>query len=233
MARSYKVAATWLVIVAGLVGTNGAARAQLSGTLSADTDQSRVYVKVKSGSRLGHDHGVSGLLQSGSVNPGEGGKLVFAMRTFRTDTPDARQYVGLTEPVKPADQRKSGANMLGPEVLDVQNHPWATYEIDTFDPVEGQPAGAPGLYQLSGTFTLHGVRRPLELKAKLEPTNDPKVTRLRGAFSIRQSQFGIVPFTAVGGLVSIQDRLDIWGEFVLRDTGPKVQAATPKAKVAR
>ena len=97
--------------------------------LDADVEASRVYIKVTSGSRLGHDHGVAGRLESGWVKPGIGGEIVFAMRTFITDTPEARRYVGLTAPVKASDQKKSTANMLVPTFWtsrvflgDVQDH---------------------------------------------------------------------------------------------------------------
>jgi len=197
----------------------------------ADLTNSRVYIKVLSSTRLGHDHGVAGQLESGWVKPGDGGTLVFAMRTFVTDTPDARKYVGLTAPIKAADQKKSSSNMVGPEVLDVKRYPRATFEIKTFDAAEGQTTGAPGVYDLAGTFTLHGVSRPLNLKARLEATTDPSVSRLRGSFSILQSQFGITPYSALGGLVGVEDKLDIHGEFVFRT--PEVQAASSAPKVAR
>lgn len=196
--------------------------------LDADLESSRVYIKVKSGSRLGHDHGVAGRLESGAVQPGTGGTLVFAMKTFITDTPDARRFVGLTAPVKPADQKKSSSNMLGPDVLDVAKYPRATFAIQTFEPADGQETGAPGQYQLGGTFTLHGVSRPLAIVARLEPTTDPAAFRLRGAFAIQQSQYGITPYSALGGLVSIEDQLEIWGEFVLRSGVAQARATTPK-----
>lgn len=184
--------------------------------LMADIVSSRVYIKVTSGSRLGHDHGVVGRLESGVIQPGGGGQLVFAMNTFVTDTPEARKYVGLTAPVKPADQQKSSANMLGPDVLNVQRFPRAAFVITAIEPADGQAAGAVGTYDLRGNFTLHGVTRPLTIRARLEPTTDPTVQWLRGAFAIQQSQYGITPYSALGGLVSIEDRLEIWGEFVLR-----------------
>jgi YceI-like domain len=196
--------------------------------LDADLENSRVYIKVTSGSRFGHDHGVVGQLESGWVKPGSGGKLVFAMKTFITDTPDARRHVGLRAPIKPSDQKKSTSNLLGPDVLDVQRHPRATFEISTFDPVEGQEAGSPGLYQLGGTFTLHGVSRPLALRARLEPTTELAVSRLQGSFAIRQTHFGITPYSALGGMVSIEDKLDIWGEFVLHRPDAQADASAPR-----
>lgn len=234
-----RIVAACLALSAGLSLTGGLAQGQTETAkkaptpvqptkLDADLDNSRVYIKVTSGSRLGHDHGVAGKLESGWVKPGAGGQLVFAMRTFITDTPDARRYVGLTAPIKAADQQKSSSNMLGSDVLYVQKFPRATFDIKSFEPAEGQATGAPGMYQLGGTFTLHGVSRPLAIRAKLEPTTDPAVTRLRGSFAIKQTQYGITPYSALGGLVSIEDKLDIWGEFVLRTPVAQADASAPK-----
>lgn len=235
MDQKRSMAAAFLVFAAASTAASGRVQAQAQARtvptpaqamrFAADLENSRVYLKVTSSSRLGHDHGVAGRLESGWVEPGRGGELVFAMRTFITDTPDARRYVGLTAPVKPADQRKSTANMLGPDVLDVQRYPRATFKIDAVDPVEGQALGAPGVYQLVGTFTLHGVSRPLALRAKLEPTTDTAVSWLRGSFTINQTQFGIRPYSALGGMVGIEDRLDIWGEFVLRPSVARANAS--------
>ncbi len=224
------VAATW-AFAAGLLSAGGG-HAQTATPkaekLQVDLVNSRVYIKVTSSTRLGHDHGVVGHLESGTATPGSGGKLVFAMKTFITDTAEARRYVGLNAPIKAADQKKSSENMLGADVLNVDRFPGATFEIKTFDPAEGQAVGAAGLYNLAGTFTLHGVAQPLKLGAKLEPTSDPAVTRLRGSFTILQSQFGITPYSALGGLVGIEDKLKIWGEFVLRTPGARADAATPR-----
>jgi hypothetical protein len=198
--------------------------------LEADLAESRVYIKVATSTRLGHDHGVVGRLESGQVTLGQNGELVFAMKTFITDTPEARKYVGLTAPVKPADQQKSTANMLGPDVLDVQKYPRATFKIMSCQPMDGQAAGAAGGYQVNGTFTLHGVSRPLSFAAKVEPTSDVSACRVSGVFAINQSGFGIRPYTALGGLVGIQDRLEIWGDFVMKPatSPPGTSARTAK-----
>ena len=237
MKRVFRICSVLLAIAACVLTTACVSRGQAPAPkaakatkLDVDVSGSRIFTKVTSSTRLGHDHGVAGRLESGWVRPGSGGQLVFAMNTWITDTAEARSYVGLTAPVKPADQKKSSANMLGPDVLDVRKYPRATFDIKTCEPAEGQAAGAPGQYDLGGAFTLHGVTRPLTLKGKLEPTTDPAVSRLRGAFAIQQSHYGITPYSALGGLVGIEDRLDIWGDFVLRSAVGQADASPPKVK---
>jgi hypothetical protein len=183
-----------------------------------DTAASRVYIKVGASGRLGHDHGVQGKLESGTIALGESGNLVFAMKTFNADTPEARQYVGLSGTVSIGDRQKVNANMLGQDVLSVAQYPTATYAIATALPLDEQAPGEPGRYKLDGQFTLHGVARPQPLIAQVEKTATPGVLRIRCAFAIQQSEFGITPYSTLGGLVGIADRLDIWGDLLIRSS---------------
>lgn len=179
---------------------------------------SRVYIRIDKATRMGHEHGVVGELSSGSVAFAGSGELVFNMRSFVADTPQARSYVGL-EPSFPAgDAKKVNENMRGPDVLDVAQFPTATYKISSMQPLDNQAAGEPGRYQVHGNFTLHGVTRALSFQAKFE--RNPKrgdIWHLRGAFYVNQTDFGITPYSAVGGLIRIADRLTIWGDLVLKE----------------
>jgi hypothetical protein len=205
--------------------------ATVSIPLQVDLGSSRAYMKVRASGRMGHEHGVLGQLESGFVEWGGKGELVFSMRSFIADPPEARQYVGLPGSVSASDRKKVTDNMLGTDVLDVARHPTATYRISASSPLDGQAAGAPGRYKLDGTFTLHGVTRPLALLARVEETRTQGVFRMRGNFPLVQSQFGIQPYSALGGLVGVADRLEVWGDFVLK---PAATASKPVGKaVAR
>ena len=183
-----------------------------------DTAASRVYIKVGASGRLGHDHGVQGKLASGTIALGEAGRLIFDMKTFNADTPEARQYVGLSGAVSAGDRQKTNANMLGQDILSVAQYPTATYAIAMALPLDAQAPGEPGRYKLEGQFTLHGVTRPLPLIAQVEKTATPGVLRMRCAFAIQQSEYGIAPYSTLGGLVGIADRLDIWGDLLIRSS---------------
>ncbi len=181
-----------------------------------DTAASRVYIKVTSATRLGHDHGVVGQLSSGSGALGGAGELVFDMRTFTSDQPEARSYVGLTGPISRSDAEKTTTTMLGDDVLAVRQFPTAKYTFRSATPMDGQAAGAPGKYMLDGVFALHGVEQAIQITATLLAGDRPGVYRMRCAFAIRQTWFGMKPYTALGGLVGVNDPLEIWGELVLR-----------------
>jgi polyisoprenoid-binding protein YceI len=186
------------------------------GTYRVDAETSRIYVKVGSATRLGHPHGVEGRLKTGKIQLGSGGELVFDMSSFKADTAEARKKVGLEgKKVSESDARKTNANMLAADVLDVEKFPTATYKIVAIKPVEEQNAGAPGLYEVEGRFTLHGAEKPLKVKAKLERTDREGVLKLSGSFAIKQTDYGITPYSAVGGLVKVADALEITGELLL------------------
>jgi polyisoprenoid-binding protein YceI len=207
------------LLILGLPAARGAeepARPAASAVaFQVDPAASHVFIKVGASGRIGHDHGVQGLL-GGAITLGKGGTLVFDMRTFRTDSPEARQYVGLSGTVSGADQQKTNATMRGPQVLDVVQYPTAEYTITSAVPVDGRAPGEPGRYRLDGQLTLHGKSRPLPLVAQVDPTGSPGVLRMRCAFAIQQSDFGITPYSTLGGLVGVADRLDIWGDVVIR-----------------
>lgn len=190
--------------------TAGTARGGM-GTI--DPAASRVFALVdKTG--LGHQHGVEGRVREGHLQLGaahDAGLLVFDMATFVADTPTARRFVGLEGTTSESTQRQVTANMLGPAVLDVGHFPTAQFQIDSAQRIERPSRRGNPQYVLGGRFTLHGVSRPLRMTA--EVIEDAHGTRIRGGFVIRQTDFGITPFTKAFGAVGVADRLTIWGDL--------------------
>ena len=182
-----------------------------------DTDRSRVFIKVGSASPLGHPHGVEGRLQSGRLTLGGDGELVFDMGTFTADTAESRKRAGLErEKVSASDAKKVTDTMRGRQVLDAVRFPTAMFRIDAVTPSDRQPPGAPGTYQLSGRFILHGSEKDLQIKARLEPSPGPKgQMKLAGSFNSKQSDYGIKPYSTLGGLVKVSNELEITGDLLL------------------
>ncbi len=202
-----------LFAFATVVCSNALAQ-QAGPNYKVDTDSSRVYIRVNRTNRLGHNHGVEGKLASGAMVLGGAGSLVFDMTTFTADTPQARQYVGLDGTF--SDAHKVNTNMRGTEVLDVNRFPQASCKITSIMPADHQAAGAAGRYMVDGQFTLHGVTRTIRFLTELKGTTTPGVARLTGWFKIQQSNYGIKPFAAGGGVIGIEDELVIYGDLVLR-----------------
>jgi polyisoprenoid-binding protein YceI len=180
-----------------------------------DLINSRVYVFVgKKG--LGHDHAVVGMLREGHVQfdaAEQAGQLVFDMGSFRADTADARKVLGLPGETDAKTQQQVNDNMLGPDVLDVARHPTATLTIRSALRSQRPAPGPLPLYELSGTFTLHGVARAVVVFAEVETVGG--IVRLKGRFPIKQTDFGMKPYAKFGGVVGVADELKIYGDIRL------------------
>lgn len=175
-----------------------------------DDARSRVYVHVGKGG-LGHEHAVFGLVQSGSIHLGathKAGTIVFDMASFAADTDEARRAVGLAGQTPASTQKQVTANMRGNEILDVQRYPTATFDIESASTVANAEDHT---YELAGSFTLHGVQRPIRVRARAEQVKDQM--RLRGNFVIRQSDFGIKPYSTGLGAIRVADELKIYGDI--------------------
>lgn len=183
--------------------------------LQVDPAGSKVYARVDAATRLGHNHGIVGNLAGGNVALGGTGELIFDMNSFTADTPEARKAVSLEENFSASDAKKVNENMRGADVLNVAAFPRATYQIASMRPLDSQPAGAPGRYMVAGVFTLHGVSQQAPFEATVVPTDRPGVFRMRGNFTIRQTNYNIQPYSAMGGLVKISDEMRIWGDLLL------------------
>jgi polyisoprenoid-binding protein YceI len=141
------------------------------------------------------------------------------MTTFAADASEARRVFGWSRPVTPSDQKKITAAMLGSEVLDVARYPRAVFAIARLSPLDGQPPGSAECYRLEREFTLHGVTRPIRLTASMEPAERPNVVRMRGKFTLLQSEYGMKPYSALAGLVRVADPLEIRGDLMLGASG--------------
>ncbi len=174
---------------------------------------SRVYVFVgKTG--LGHDHGVIGKIKSGRINlaaPRDAGGLDIDMTSFVADTPEARKFVKLEGQTDASTQQQVNANMLGPDVLNVSQFPMARFVIKEITKLPQPSKQGLAQYQLKGDFWLHGVTRPIQVNAEAEEQSG--WIRLRGGFTMLQSQFGITPFTKAFGAVGVADQLSVWGDL--------------------
>lgn len=176
-------------------------------------DVSRVYIFVDKTNNLGHSHGVEGKLKAGQVlvDPQSLSKIVFDMRSFVADTETARKVFGIEASIDAATVKKVNQNMLGKEILDVQRFPEASLDKASLRKTGKQSAKGLDEYQLEGDFTLHGVSRHVVIPCDIEVKDGWH--HLRGRFTIRQTDFGIKPYTKAFGAVGIKDELVIMGDL--------------------
>jgi YceI-like domain len=145
------------------------------------------------------------------------GMLIFDMNSFDADSPDARQAVNVSGQESASDRKKINETMRGPEILDVKRFPDAMYTITSVKPLDAKEPSGPKRYRLEGIFELHGTDRPVEIDVEVEPSKDNAARRMHGQFSIRQTDYGIKPYSTGFGFASVADRLEIWGDLRLVD----------------
>ena len=174
---------------------------------------SRVFIFVdKTG--LGHQHAVEGQLAASQLKLGAdkgAGRLVFNMTSFDADTRRARQYLGLQGDTDEGTRKQVNNNMKGREILDTTKYPQAFFDVESALPTgKLNPKGAPE-YEISGLFTLHGVQKPIKFLAYAQQSKG--WIHLRGDFGIKQSTFGIKPYSKAFGAIGVADALQIYGDL--------------------
>ncbi len=70
---------------------------------------------------------------------------------------------------------------------------------------------------LSGQLSLHGITRPQKIPATIVVTGD--VLRAFGEFSLRQTEYGIKPVSAVGGGLKVKDEVKFTFDIAARKSG--------------
>lgn len=115
------------------------------------------------------------------------------------------------ERLSEADRRKVDAQAAGPEVLDAEHHPRIEFRAGHLElgPGDGGADHLRGV--LHGTLALRGTSAPADVT--VEADRVPAGWRIRGHAKVRQSAFGIRPFSGFGGTVGVKDEVEI--ELVL------------------
>ena len=224
-------AATWLAGCAGEPSvpppepTQGAAPsfAVPAGARRYAVDPERTAVTVlvrRAGAlaRFGHNHAIvsgdeCGVVWIGRTPADSGFEIHVPVASFVVDDPAARSAAGAEFPGTVPDDVRAGTrtNMLRAEVLDAAHYPDVVVRAE----------GATGSFQqavVHAKVRLRDLERDLDVPVTLE-VNDREVTA-RGTFQVRQTDFGITPFSVAGGAVQVADVVDVQFEVHGLRTGP-------------
>jgi hypothetical protein len=181
----------------------------------AEIRTSRVYTFVdKTG--LGHQHAVEGWLKPSRLllNAKENaGRLVFDMQSFDADTDPARKFIGLEGSTSESTRQQVNQNMKGRDILDTQRYPESTFVVNSSLHTGKYDSKNRPEYELRGEFTLHGVTKPLLVKCYIEKARG--WIRILGQFEIKQTEYGIKPFSKAFGAIGVADALRIHGAIWL------------------
>jgi polyisoprenoid-binding protein YceI len=183
-----------------------AAAASGAAVYKVDPDASLIAVTVRRAglmARLGHDHVVASHTLTGYAAPGLGrADLSFRVDQLTVDEPQLLREAGIDTQRSPEAVEGTRKNMLGP-VLDAQNYP-----------VVGLHAERSADGRLRVAVTLHGVTRWLDLPAAVK-VEAAQVTA-SGTAHLKQTDFGITPFSVGGGLLAVDDGLEVRYHIVAR-----------------
>jgi len=181
-----------------------AAPLPVAGRLAIDPQASLIAITVRRGgplARLGHDHVVAVRTIAGEVDPaGNRATLRFRLDAMTVDEPALRRAAGLD--TQPSAEAIEGTrhNMLT-RVLDADRYPWVEVALERH-----------GAAAVSAAITLHGVTRRYDVPVTLDAA--PDRLRTTGTLTLRQTEFGIVPFSVLGGAMAVQDALELHFDIV-------------------
>jgi hypothetical protein len=169
--------------------------------LQVNPERSLVTIEVRRAgtlARLGHDHVVASHDLSGYVAPDEGrADLSLPLAKLTVDEPSLRAEAGFDTQPAPEAIEGTRNNMLT-KVLEVERYPSALIHITRIDPASST---------LRVSITLHGLTRTYEVPVEIDMLAAGIL--VRGGVSFTQSEFGMVPFSVLGGAIQVQDRLDL------------------------
>jgi len=168
-----------------------------------DPAESLVVIEVRrSGSlaRLGHDHVVASHDVTGYLAPGEGrADLYVALARLTVDEPALRVEAGFETQPTESDIEGTRSNMLT-RVLEAEKFPFALISI--------AGANATGKKTtLAVAIALHGRLRTLHVPAEIEA--DAERMNVTGRLAFNQSDFGITPYSLLGGAIAVKDGLEL------------------------
>jgi hypothetical protein len=175
--------------------------------LHIDTAQSLIAVTVRRGgilARLGHDHVVASHAISGTVAPEQNrADFTFRLDEMKIDEADLRRVAGL-EKQPSADAIEGTRHNMLTKVLDADRYPLVTVHAERG--IAGQP--------LQVAITLHGVTRTLAIPVELREENG--VINVKGTVQLKQTDFGLTPFSVMGGAMSVLDPMELRFDLTAR-----------------
>jgi polyisoprenoid-binding protein YceI len=175
------------------------AQAQGKAVYRVDPAQSLVVIEARRGgslARIGHDHVVASHDVMGYVAPEEGrADLYVSLERLVVDEPGLRAESGFETQPTESDIEGTRRNMLE-KVLEAEQFPFARVRVNGIDSGAGR---------LDVAITLHGTTRELKIPAQIE--TGAREIGVSGRLELKQTDFGIVPFSLLGGAIQVQDRL--------------------------
>jgi hypothetical protein len=184
------------------------ARARGEPVWRLDPQRSLVVIRVYRGgplARFGHDHVIAARELHGYVlvpraRGAARADLYVALDTLSVDEPALRAAAGLDTTPTAEDIAGTRRNMLD-RTLAASRHPFVVVQLTAADDA------APPSAAVDAAIALHGTTRTLRVPVAL--AHDGDTLRASGELALRQSDFGIAPFSVFGGALRVEDQVDV------------------------
>jgi len=198
-----------VLMLASIQGAAGATR-----TFMVDSSACKVMVHVGKtgvGSFAGHEHDVAA--------PALRGEVVADFEELPRSSVNVEanaRAMKITGDEPAQDARKVQQTMSGPQVLNAGRFPIIGFRSQS---VTGKRV-APDRYDLTiaGELSLRGVSKPMTVPVQLEVHGDTLTGT--GKMVVKQTDFGIEPVSAGGGLVKVEDAVTVSFQIVARASAP-------------
>lgn len=169
-----------------------------------------VYARVfRAGSlsKLGHNHVVEFADVRGDIFlAGDPGNSLFdinvAPAAAIVDAPGLRQRQGGDFDSTVSDSARAGTrrNMLGKDVLDAAKYPYVRISSSKIEGSFENP-------RVTVDLTLRGVTRTMTIPVSMHVDVGHLVAE--GRFALHQSDFGIQPYSVLGGALKVKDKVEV------------------------
>lgn len=148
--------------------------------------------------RLGHEHVVASRDVHGYVDlTRQRADLYVPLDRLTVDEPALRAAAGLTTQLTAEAIAGTRQNMLN-KVLEAEQFPFALIQVRRTN-------SNADILQVA--ITLHGKQQTFEIPAMIETLADG--LKISGELQFRQSDFGITPFSILGGALQVQDQVHL------------------------
>jgi polyisoprenoid-binding protein YceI len=182
-----------------------------SRTFSIDSKASSVQAHVGKtgiGSFAGHEHQILAPSLQGDVTA----DFDDLPRSTVEVLVNARAMTVSEEGEPKGDAPKVQQAMRGPNVLNAARFPVIRFRSRE---VSGKKVSASSYeLRIQGELSLHGMVKPIVVPLKVELQGDTLTAD--GKISLKQSEYGIKPTTAAGGLVQVEDEVPLTFRIVAR-----------------
>jgi hypothetical protein len=167
-----------------------------------DPASSLVVIEVRRGgtlAHLGHDHVVASHDVRGYMAPADGrADLYLRLDRLVVDERDLRAEAQFD--TQPSDEAIAATRVNMLDKLGAGAHPWALVAVrDVTIDASG--------FRMNATLTLNGSTRAMDLSPQIVLATDE--VGVDGRVALEQTNFGITPFSILGGALQVQDRVAV------------------------